>query len=214
MFYNFVDHLKEKYVIKLNDRIVSSAGSLLFGLFIMFVYIFKHAVPLTDIYLGSDRTTHVKVVFIAGILGVVFLLLFNMLKKMRWMRYAGYGFSFFLMVILPALIFLNQSRSFRGIEWALETLIIGIVPLLFVYAAFLIFFGNRIVNLFLALFFVFFSIYHLLLLLKVFRSTGRAFSATGSSDIWFMLTLIISSSFFAFFSFKRYLSSGKSSLNE
>jgi len=192
-------------MIRFNERIISAVGSLVFGLFILFIYIFKHAVPLTDIYLGNDRTTHVKVVFVAGILGLVCLLFSRKLIKIKWLKFAGYGFSSILMVVLPVLIFITQSGSFRGMEWALKTLIIGIVPLLFIYASVLVFFRDKTACLFIALVLGLFSLYHLLLLFNVFSSIGRAFSSTGSSDIWFVIILILYSTFIAIFSFKYYL---------
>lgn len=193
-------------MIKLNERIVSVAGSLLFGFFLMFVYVFKHAVPMTDIYLGRDRITHVIVVFLFGIFGVMLLLLLKKIKNAKVIKFIGYGLTLIFMVGIPALLFYTEYQSFRGTEWAIETLFIGLAPILFIYAAFLVFFGNRIVNLFLAFIFAVFSIYHLLLLVRVLPGMGKAFSVTGTSDLLIMLALIVFSAFFAFISFKQYLS--------
>ena len=189
----------------LKEKIITLSGTLLYGFLFLAVYILNHSVPLTEIYLGNDRTTHVKVVFIAGIIGLICLMLSGKMVKLKWLKFVGYGFSALLMFVLPVLIFIRQAGSFRGIEWAIETLIIGLVPLLFIYASFLVLKNNRIINLLLSVFFTFFSIYHLLLLLRVLPSFGRAFSSTGTSDILIMVVLIVLSAVFAFFSMKLFL---------
>lgn len=187
------------------EKIITLSGTLLYGFFFLAVYLLNRSVPLTDIYLGRDRITHVIVVFFSGVIGIVILLLLKKFKGPKVIRFLEYGLSFIFILGIPALLFYTEYQSFRGTEWAIETFFIGLVPILFFYAAFLVLFNNRIVNLFLTFFFVFFSIYHLLLLLKVFRSVGRAFSSTGSLDIFIMLVLIVSSALFAYFSFKHYL---------
>jgi len=189
----------------LKEKIITLSGTLLYGFLFLAVYILNHSVPLTEIYLGNDRTTHVKVVFIAGIIGLICLMLSGKMVKLKWLKFVGYGFSALLMFVLPVLIFIRQAGSFRGIEWAIETLIIGLVPLLFIYASFLVLKNNRIINLLLSVFFTFFSIYHLLLLLRVLPSFGRAFSSTGTLDILIMVVLIVLSAVFAFFSMKLFL---------
>jgi len=193
-------------MIKLNERITSMAGSLLFGIFLMFVYVFKHAVPMTDIYLGRDRITHVIVVFLFGIFGVMLLLLLKKIKDAKAIKFIGYGLSFIFMVGIPALLFYTEYQSFRGTEWAIETLFIGLAPILFIYAAFLVFYKNRIVNLLLVFIFAAFSIYHILLHVRILPGMGKAFSSTGTSDLLIMIALIVLSALFAFFSLKQYLS--------
>ncbi|MCK5220286.1 MAG: hypothetical protein KAR14_01790 [Candidatus Aminicenantes bacterium] len=193
-------------MIKLNERITSMAGSLLFGFFLMFLYVFKHTVPMTDIYLGRDRITHAIVVFLFGLFGVMLLLLLKKFKSAKVFKYIGYGLSFIFMVGIPALLFYTEYQSFRGTEWAIETFFIGLAPILFIYAAFLVFYKNRIVNLFLAFIFAAFSVYHLLLLFRILPGMGKAFSRTGKSDLLIMVVFIVFSAFFAFYSIKQYLS--------
>lgn len=187
-------------------KIWAILGTTGFGIFIILVYLFKHTVPLTDIYLGTERISHVLVVFISGLLGTMLLLILKNAKIMKGIRIAGSGFSFLLIVCVPILLFFSQSRSFRGSEWALTTLIIGLIPILFIYASFLVYSGNRIVNLFLALIFTVFSIYHLLLLIRIFPRLGKAFSTSGISDLLTGLSLVLLGGLCAIFSIRQYLS--------
>ncbi len=189
----------------LKEKLITLSGSLLYGILFFAVYVFYRSVPLTEIYLGKDRITHVFVVFISGIIGILILTLLRKLNGPGVLRIFGYVLACIFILGIPVILFYSEYQSFRGIEWAIETFFIGIIPISFFYATFFVAVNNRIVNIYLTLIFAVFSIYHLLLLLNVFNSVGRAFSTTGKSDIVILLSLILTSATFAFFSFKHYL---------
>ncbi|MCJ7523819.1 MAG: hypothetical protein MUP71_01190 [Candidatus Aminicenantes bacterium] len=192
-------------MIKVNEKIVATLSAIISGIFIIAIYILNRSVPLTDIYLGRDRISHVKVVFISGFIGIFILFILKKIKSVKIVRFLGYGLSLIFMAGIPILLFSTEYQSFRGTKWAIETLIIGLIPVLFIYAAFLVYFNNRIMNLFLAFIFAAFSSYHLLLLIRVLPRMGKAFSTTGKSDLWIMIAIILSTTFFSFYSLKRYL---------
>ncbi len=188
----------------MNNKIITVFGSALTGFLILAIYIFKRIVPLTDVYLGSDRITHAKVVFIFGFIGIVILYLLRNFVKQKWIKNAGYGISFLFMAVLPVMIFISQAGSFRGFPWAIKTLAIGLIPIMFVYAAYLVYINMRIESLVLALVFAAFSVYHIILLLKVLPGISKAFSSTSISDILILLVLISYGAFFAFFSLRSF----------
>jgi len=192
-----------------NSKIITAFGAALTGLLIFAIYIMKRIVPLTDVYLGGERITHVKVVFIFGIVGIVIIYLLRRFLIQNWIKYPGRGISFLFIVVLPVLFFISQSGSFRGFKWAVETLIIGMIPISFIYSSYLVLINNKIENLILAIVYIAFSLYHIVLFIKVLPGIGKAFSRIGTSNIPILLGLIVYGLFFAFFSVRSFKSREK-----
>ncbi len=186
------------------QKITAAMGSFLFAVFLAAAYFITHTVPLTSIYLGEDRLTHAAVVFVFFLIAGFFFYLGQ--KKTR-KKIIFYSLALVCSLGVPLLLFITQAGSFRGVEWALETFVISLVPVLFLLFGYLILLDKRIFALLVVICCTIFSLYHLVLLFRILPRMGKAFASAGGKDVIILLTIALFSFLCALASFKFFLAS-------
>ena len=179
-------------------------GSFLFAVFLVTAYFITHAVPLTSIYLGEDRLTHAAVVFVFFLIAGFF---FYLGEKKTKKKMIFYSLALICSLAIPLMLFITQSGSFRGVEWALETFLIGLIPVLFLLFGYLILLEKRIFSLLVVICCVIFALYHMVLFFRVLPRLGKAFGSAGGKDVVILLTIALFSFLCALTNFKYFLAS-------
>ena len=188
--------------MKLN--IQSSLTAFLLGVLVVLSYLLVHIVPMTDIYLGSDREGYALFVFAAAVVGCG-LLLWGMKKGTeKGMRTVLIVLGLMLIVGLPLLMLVRNAGSFRGLEWSLETLLFGFIPVAFLLMALLILKGWRPGRLVMTLVFTLVALYHIVHFFKIVGKRGLAFSSVTGPDLLLSAAISVFAAFCAFVNFRAF----------
>ena len=186
------------------QKITAATGSFLFGVFLVAAYFITHRVPLSDIYLGKQRLTHAGIVFVFFLIAGLF---FYLSRKKTKATILFYLIAIICAVGIPLLLFITYANSFRGAEWAIETVLIGWIPVLFLFLGCLTLMGKRIFALLTAICCFLFALYHLVLFFRNVPRLGRAFSSVGMNDIVIILIIALFSFLCALANLKYFLAS-------
>jgi hypothetical protein len=188
------------------QKITAALGSFLFAIFLLAAYFITHTVPLTRLYLGSDRLNHAAIVFAFFLLAGFFYYLGQ--KKTR-ATLIFYLLALLCAAAIPLVLLIGYSSSFRGFEWAIETLLIGWGPVLFLLFGYLILMGKHLISLLVVVCCTFFALYHMVLFIRIVPRLGKAFSSASDRDIIILLSITLFSFLCALANLKYFLASRK-----
>jgi hypothetical protein len=167
-------------------------------------YVFMRGVPFSDVYLGPDRTEHNLVFNGIYLVGLLLFLGGYWGRKRKYIQYPLYVLSFLFLIVAPVLNLIGNARSFRGLEWAFWTMMISLLPFVFLIVGVLVLFKIRLaIKALLALFSIM-AAYHLVLFIKNLREAiaDRAFNTTTDMDVVVAGVIAFVSGLFAFIQFK------------
>lgn len=182
-----------------------AAGTLfVLTILVLWSYAVLKVVPLMGTYLGPDRIQYSLMTMGAALLGFLFFWLARRGKPASFLKYIYYILALVLLVGWPLLALWGNSGTFRGFNWSLDTLLIGLLPVLILALGLLIGSGKRIFALFASILFLAFAVLQLLALLRVVPRLGRAFSTARSSEVVVYVVIFLVSALFAWLNFRYF----------
>jgi len=187
-------------------RYLCAASAFVTGLIILAVYVFLETVPFTEIYLVEERIGDAiagNVLYFLGVLAFV-LAIRKVKGKTGKILLMVLGLLFTLGVTIQAFLF--QANSFRGAGWAFETLLIRLLPFVFLLSGVLILLGVRVMSLILGLVFGGVALVHWFLGAKTLFDVlaDRAFSSANTTGVVIAATIAMVFSIFALLSFMAF----------
>jgi len=187
-----------------NIKWSASITTIILGILVLLSYLVNKTIPMTRIYLGEDRIEYSLIVFILAMAGIIFFWLAKKDKIFQILKIISYLLALILIVGFQMVVFIRSAGSFRGFEWALENLIIGLIPIGIVFSGLLILKNKRIVGLVFTIVFSLITVYHLTLAFKILPKLGRAFSSSRTEDLLINLVIILYSAASALINYKFY----------
>ncbi|MBN1273816.1 MAG: hypothetical protein JXB26_16230 [Candidatus Aminicenantes bacterium] len=185
------------------SKIWASITAFITGLGILFVYLFNKTVPLTEVYLDGDRRFHAVATSILFLLAFLFFRAGGKKTRKKGARVLFYMLAVVFLLAFPVFAFYAEASTYRGFEYALETLGIGFLPAAFFLFGALILSGMRVFSMILFLFFSVFCLIHLVSFFRMIGRIGKAFSSvnTGHALTAGIITLLLG--VFAYFNFQN-----------
>ena len=175
---------------------------------ILWSYAALRVVPILGTYLGQDRVRYSFITAAAALAGFLFFWLARRGRRVAFLKYLLAFFSVLLLVGWPLMALWRSAKSFRGFDWALDTLLIGLLPVLILAAGLMICAGKRIIALGASILFSLLAVFQLLALLKIAPQLGMAFSSARSSAVAILVAIFVVAALFAWINY-RYYSEGR-----
>lgn len=187
-----------------------AAGTMLvLSALVLWSYVFQKVVPFAGTYLGPDRIQYAVITMVTALAGFLLLWIARRKGVARLLRHLLFLLAVVLLLGWPLLALWGNTRTFRGFSWSLDTLLIGLLPVLILTIGLLIGCGRKSFALGASILFALLACLQLLALLKIAPRLGRAFSTSSSSEAIVYLAIALVSTLFAWIDFS-YFRSGKS----
>jgi len=185
------------------SKLWASITAFITGLGILLFYLKNKMLPLTEVYLDGDRRFHATATSILALFAFLFFTAARKKSRKKSTRVTFYILAVIFLLGFPLLVFFAESSSFRGFEYALETLGIGFLPAVFVLFGALILYGWRILSMILLLFFSILSLIHLVSLFQMIGRIGKAFNTVNTTHVLVTACLALVFGFFAYLNFRH-----------
>ena len=184
-------------------KVWSSATAFLTGLGFLISYYHLQVLPFSEGYLTEDRIWYSALTLFLFLIGALILYITRQKKRKTVSNAMLYTISAVFLAGFPLIYFIGEASSFRGFEYALETLGIGILPAVFFLVGGLILMGKRLFSLILFLFFAALSLLSLISLFPMIGRLGRAFSTVNTGHVLTTCIFVLVLAVFAFLNLRN-----------
>ncbi|MBN2344826.1 MAG: hypothetical protein JXO51_00440 [Candidatus Aminicenantes bacterium] len=158
---------------------------------VLWSYAVLKSVPVLGTYLVPERIQYCLITMGAALAGFFFLWIAPRADRRSFPRHLCHLLSLVLLAGWPLLFLWGNTKTFRGFHWSLETLLIGLLPVLLLAAGLMICSGRRIIALGASILFALLAVFHLLALLRVVPRVGMAFSSARSADVAVIIAIFL-----------------------
>ena len=164
-------------------KILAAITSPLTGIGILLSYLLLQLLPFSEVYVDKDRRYYAVFTLILFCFALLFFLLARRKAVKKGVKFIFYFLTFVFFAGFPLIYFIGEASSYRGFDYALETLGIGMLPALFFLLGIFILSGMRFFSIILSLVYGIFGVILLISLFKNLGRLGKAFSSVNTQDV-------------------------------